>query len=94
MRTYILSALGCVFWLVPLILATSLFWQYGFYEDGFGFNYDSLPLLGIPVSMTGLTLLLARFARHRPLPGIVPVGASLLAFCAAIFWLATWGKGV
>ena len=94
MKTYILSVLGCMFWLAPLILATSLFWRFGFYEESFGFDYDSLPLLGIPLSMIGLTLILARVARRRPLPGIVIVGCSSLAFIAAFFWLGIWGKGV
>jgi len=94
MKTYILSALGCIFWLAPLVVAASLFWRFGFYEDGFGFNYDSLPLLGIPLVMIGLTLILTRMARRQPLPGIVIVGSSSLAFCAAFFWFAIWGKGV
>lgn len=94
MKAYILSALGCTFWFAPLVLATSLFWRFGFYEDGFGFNYDSLPLLGIPLSMIGLTLILTSAASRRPLSGVVIVGCSSLAFIAAFIWLGIWGQGV
>lgn len=94
MKTYILTALGCVFWLVSLSLATGVFWEYGFYEDGFGFNYDSLPLLGIPLLMIGFTLIIARAARYRQLPVVVIVGSSSAAFAAAFFWLGIWTKGV
>lgn len=94
MKTYVLSALGCLFWLAPLLLALSFFQRFGFYEDGFGFNYDSLPLIGIPFSMIGLTLILARAARRRPLPGSLIVGSSSLAFIAAFFWCGIWAQGV
>ena len=94
MKTYILTALGCLFWLAPLLLALSFFQRFGFSEDGVGFNYDSLPLLGIPLSMIGLTLILARAARRRLLPGSVIVGSSSLAFIAAFFWSGIWAQGV
>jgi hypothetical protein len=94
MRTYILTAFGLIFWLAPLVLATAMFWQHGFYEEGFGFYYDSLPLLGVPLLMIGLTIILTRVASQRPLPGIVIVACSSLAFIAAYCWLGIWGRGV
>lgn len=94
MTTYRLSAVGLIFWLAMLALSTALFWRHGLYEDGFGFYYDSLPLLGIPLLMIGLTVLLARAASQRPLPRIVIVGCSSLAFIAACCWLGIWGQGV
>jgi hypothetical protein len=71
-----------------------MFWRHGFYEEGFGFYYDSLPLLGIPLLMIGLTIILTRAASHRPLPGIVIVAWSSLAFIAVYCWLGIWGRGV
>jgi hypothetical protein len=71
-----------------------MFTRYGFYEDGFGFNYDSLPLLGIPVSMIGLTLFLAHLANRRPLPRILILGSSSLSFVAAFCWVAIMTQGV
>ena len=94
MRVIILTALGCLFWLMPLAAAVSVFRRYGLYQDGFGFNYDSLPLLGIPASMIGLTLLLAYLSNRRPLPGILIVGSSSLSFVAAFCWVAIMTQGV
>jgi len=94
MKVVLLTALGCIFWLFPLAAAVSLFWRFGVYEDGFGFNYDSLWLLGLPICMIAATLLLGYRAKRRPLPGVVIVGSSALAFVAAFCWLGVWGQGV
>lgn len=94
MKVMALTVAGCIFWLVPLVAAIRLFWQLGFYEDGFGFNYESLPLLGIPIFMIATTLVLARLASRRPLPGIATVVSSSIAVVAAFFWLGVWGQGV
>jgi uncharacterized membrane protein len=93
MRAFILSALGCLFWLVPLAQAASVLSQFGFYQDSHGFNTDSLPLLGIPLMMICLTVALCHLARTRPLPGVVIVASSTIAFVAAYCWLAIWSKG-
>jgi hypothetical protein len=93
-RAYILPALGCLFWLVPLVQAIRIFWRYGFYQDDYVFNTDSLPLLGIPLIMIGLAVALGYLARTRPLPGVVIVGLSTITFVAAYCWLGILFKGV
>jgi len=71
-----------------------VFRRYGFYEEGLGFNYDSLPLFGIPVLMIGATLFLGYLANRKPLPGILIVGSSSLSFLAAFCWVAIMTQGV
>ena len=94
MGAFILPALCCRFWLVPLAQAVRIFWRFGFYQEDYGFNIDSLPLLGIPLVMIGLTVALGQPARTRPLPGVVIVGSSTIAFVAAFCWLGIFFKGV
>lgn len=44
--------------------------------------------------MIGLTVALGQPARTRPLPGVVIVGSSTIAFVAAFCWLGIFFKGV
>jgi hypothetical protein len=94
MKLLLLTTLGCIFWLLPFAAAVHPSVRYGFYEDGFGFNYDSLPLLGIPILMTCLTLLLAYLAKHRRLHRIAFAASSSIPAVAVVYWLALWGKGI
>ena len=94
MKIVVFTALGCLFWLIPLAAATRIFWRIGFYEHGFGFNYDSLPLIGLPICMIAVTLLLAYRAKRRPLSGVAIVASCSLAFVVAFCWLGIWGQGV
>lgn len=71
-----------------------LFEKYGFYEEGFGFIYDSLPLLGIPCAMITLTLVLGLAAKRERLSKSHIVVSSVVAALSAIWWLSIWGQGV
>lgn len=94
MRTCLWVALGCAFWLFPLGLAIVMVTKIGLYEEGFGYNYDLLPLLSIPSLVTALTLLLGRLAERGQLRWQATVAASLTSVVAFFYWVAVWGQGV
>lgn len=93
MKRNILTALGCLFWSYPLALAIRDLWRFGIYEENFGFNYDLLPLLGIPAGMIGLTLGLSHLAKNGTVFGSL-IASSALAFIAALLWVGIWGQSV
>jgi hypothetical protein len=93
MRTNAFVAIGTLCWLLPFAAAAWLVQKYGLHEQGVGMA-DSLPLLGIPLSMIALTVALGWLAnRHRLSSYAIPI-ASAASFFAAIWWLAIWGRGV
>jgi hypothetical protein len=101
MKTFILVALGCAFWLFPLTLIVLLAIKlgtpqdwYGFYYEGYGFSYASVLLFGTPLLMIALTTLLGWLARRGRLAGKTIVASSVLAVLATFAWCATFYSGV
>jgi hypothetical protein len=93
MRTYVLVALGCGFWLLqlaPLLTLTLLHGTpengFGFHYEGFGFSYELLLLFAIPLLMLALTMVLGWLAMRGKLAGTMIAASSVLAVFAAFSW--------
>jgi hypothetical protein len=84
---YLIAALGCLFWAMPLAGAVDRVKTYGFHED-------ATPLLAIPIVMIVLTAGMGLVPHtHRAFGGIL-AGATIVAFVAGFIWLGIWGAGV
>lgn len=96
MKTRILVAVGCAFWLLPLtwLLTMTLAHGtpengYGFHYQGSGFSYALLLLFKIPLFMLALTTWLGWLARRGSLTETMTVTSSVLAVLAGVLWCAT-----
>jgi hypothetical protein len=93
MKTNILIALGCAFWLLPLTGLVTLTLihgtpenGYGFHYEGRGFSYDLLVLFTIPLVMLALTILLGWLAKRGGLTATAIATSSVLAVFASFSW--------
>lgn len=82
-----LTALACLFWMVPLAAGMKS-WALN------GFHVELYYLLGLPLVMIALTLFVARFAKESPRRWTVLMAASLLAVLAVFLLLGVLGAGV
>jgi hypothetical protein len=94
MKIFVLATIGCAFWLALLSLAISRIAKFGVYERGFGYDYDLVPLLGIPVLLMIATVTLAVFAARAKFSTPVIVAASVASGLGLFIWIAIWGKSI
>jgi len=81
----VLTTLGVLFWLLPLIGGAGRARTYG--PDG-----DQLALVIIPAAMMILSVGLGAAPRRLVQPAMAL--GSVLAVCAAVGWMALWGASV
>ncbi len=81
----VLTTLGVLFWLLPLIGGIDRARTYGFHGD-------LLTLVIVPAAMMILTVGLGVAPRRFVQPAMAL--GSILAVCAAVGWMALWGAGV
>lgn len=84
---YLIAALGCLFWMLPLAGAVARVKTYGFHQDG-------VWLLAIPAAMIVLTVGIGFVPPAHRAFGATLAAGTIAAFLAAFFWLAVWGASV
>ncbi len=97
MKTHILVALGCAFWLLPLAGLGAMTLVHGTPENGYGFHYegsdfgyDLLLLFAIPLVMLALTTFLGWLHGRGRLTEAMTATSSVLAVFATVSWCATF----
>jgi hypothetical protein len=84
---YLIAALGCLVWAMPLAGAVGRAKTYGFHDD-------ATPLVAIPIVMIVLTAGVGLVPHtHRAFGGIL-AGATIVALVAGSIWLGIWASGV
>ena len=84
---YLIVALGCAFWMLPLAGAAERVRAYGFHED-------AGPLLAIPIVMIVRTVGVGLVPPTHRVFGATLAVATIVALLAGFFWFGIWAASV
>jgi len=94
MKVQLLTAAGCIFWLLLLALGGMMVTRFGFLEEGSGAVSDGALLLAIPFTMLIWTVALGWFSRRRQSSTFLVLISSVAAIVAAMWWAGIYGQSV